>query len=892
MKRRDLNVAGRLFEITKNRAQGNILQLGVNFDPQIITLFKEIRNLLWLSHQVPHEISSLAKTAKRVYPFAVSLMETVRTYAQTVQKVQKHPEIVMLIASYRNDVQNMIAKGINYEWKSFVETYDRHFRPSSENQHVTFVRDFAHQVSIFQDKVDALITSYDDISRHIEDLKTCAYKNRKFQGNLEKIQKIIDMLNLESYSNLNTWVSSLDKRVETVLVNRLRQAISAWTSEFMSSGDESANSIDRETVSINSKIVKKNARRNTRNGSMDGERPVVLKAEKPALSVSFHEVRIRNQVIYLDPPIEDARANWYNQLHEWLAIICNLPRLQSSNYDINIQVRGTNNLETSYSNLLTQLPDSSLEKAYEVIETKLKEVSEYVNVWFQFQSLWDLEANYVYARLGDDLSKWQQILTEIKKSRNTFDNSDTSKSFGPIEIDYTQAQNKVNAKYDSWQREVLNKFGNKILDSMQEFHKNVSHARNELENKSMESNNTSEAVALITFVQDLKRKVAKWKQDVEIFRNGEKTLGKQRYQFPSDWIYCENILGEWCAFNEILNRKNNAIQEQIAGLQMKIVTEDKIVEGKIREIVTDWDKSKPIQGDIKPDIATNTLTIFEGCVTRLKEEYDMVCRAKEALDMALTSEDRLDPVLEELQDLKSVWSSLSKVWQSINELKDQLWSSVVPRKIRQQLDNLLNSTKEMPSRMRTYAAFEYVQETMKQYMKVNPILSELKSEALKERHWKHIFKSLRIEGRWLLTEMTVGNIWDMDLKKNEQVIRDIVTQASGEMALEEFLKQVKETWTSYVLELVNYQNKCRLIKGWDELFTKCSENLNSLTAMKMSPYYKAFEEDASMWEDKLNRIHVLFDVWIDVQRPWVYLEGIFSGSADIKHLFPVETYRF
>ena len=37
---------------------------------------------------------------------------------------------------------------------------------------------------------------------------------------------------------------------------------------------------------------------------------------------------------------------------------------------------------------------------------------------------------------------------------------------------------------------------------------------------------------------------------------------------------------------------------------------------------------------------------------------------------------------------------------------------------------------------------------------------------------------------------------------------------------------------------------------------------------------------------------MLFDVWIDVQRQWVYLEGIFSGSADIKHLLPVETQRF
>jgi dynein heavy chain 1 len=33
-------------------------------------------------------------------------------------------------------------------------------------------------------------------------------------------------------------------------------------------------------------------------------------------------------------------------------------------------------------------------------------------------------------------------------------------------------------------------------------------------------------------------------------------------------------------------------------------------------------------------------------------------------------------------------------------------------------------------------------------------------------------------------------------------------------------------------------------------------------------------------------------VWIDVQRQWVYLEGIFTSSVDIKHLLPVESARF
>ena len=61
---------------------------------------------------------------------------------------------------------------------------------------------------------------------------------------------------------------------------------------------------------------------------------------------------------------------------------------------------------------------------------------------------------------------------------------------------------------------------------------------------------------------------------------------------------------------------------------------------------------------------------------------------------------------------------------------------------------------------------------------------------------------------------------------------------AGEMALEEFLKEVSEKWRSYQLELVNYQNKCRLIRGWDDLFNRVKEHMSSLQAMKLSVYYK------------------------------------------------------
>lgn len=173
---------------------------------------------------------------------------------------------------------------------------------------------------------------------------------------------------------------------------------------------------------------------------------------------------------------------------------------------------------------------------------------------------------------------------------------------------------------------------------------------------------------------------------------------------------------------------------------------------------------------------------------------------------------------------------------------------------------------------------------------MNGLITELRSEALKERHWEKLTRELRVN--WNLNELTLGQVWEADLVRQENVIRQILLVAQGELALEVFLKQVKEYWQGFAVELVNYQNKTFLIRGWDELFNKLKEHINSLTAMKLSPYYKEFEEDAMSWEDRLNKINALFDVWIDVQRRWVYLEGLFSGSADIATLLPMESSKF
>ncbi|KEY71002.1 hypothetical protein S7711_00838 [Stachybotrys chartarum IBT 7711] len=879
--RRKISIAGQLFEITRVRSAGGTLELSVNFDPQIITLFKETRNLTWQSYSVPHAVTTVSKDAKRVYPYAVSLMESVRTLSQTLRQISNMGEEAILLNGYRNDVYKLISEGIPLRWESFINSHElfytdqRQTRPllaggtdfglpkSTESKHGMFIRGFAAAVSVLQSKAVSLNYIFATVEQALKDLNSCPYDAGAFQSRLDTIQSAVDQLNLEQYVNLDFWVSSLNQKIQSTLLARLQDAVQAWITAFE---DETTDDGRRKQLS--------------------GED---TKPEGPSMKRLVLELAMRNQVIYLEPPLEYARASWFLHLHDWLGVVCNLRKIKAARYQMNITT--TANDEPRFTNLPTECADT-LHRVYLSIEKKLKEISSYVDQWLQFQSLWDLQSEQVYDMLGDDLPRWLECLQDIRKVRTTFDTQELSRSFGHLTVDYDQVQTKVNAKYDQWQHEILMKFAMRLSNRMRDVHAEIEKARKNLEGQSSDTSSTAQAVQFITAVQSCKRNVKAWTPEIDMFRQGQSTLVRQRYHFPNDWLHIEQIDSQWEALKEILEKKAKIMDDNADVMRANILAQDKVVSEKIAEIAAQWNEEKPVSGMIQPDVASATLSSFESRISSLQDRLQELVKAKEALEMPVSADNSLGATLEEVRDFQSVWSSLSTIWTSLNETRDILWTAVQPRKIRSKIDELIKSTKEMPSRMRQYAAFEHVQGILRGFLKVNSILSDLKSDAIRERHWHKIYKQIRPQKRFSPSSMTLGDVWDLNLVATEAIVKDIIAQAQGEMALEEFLKQVRETWQSYALEMVNYQSKCRLIRGWDDLFAKCSENLNSLQAMKHSPYYKEFEEEAVSWEDKLNRVHVLFDVWIDVQRQWVYLEGVFTGNADIKHLLPIESGRF
>ena len=99
----------------------------------------------------------------------------------------------------RSKVEDLILKGADLEWES--------------RKLDSYVQKVTESISLFQEKVDDLLVIEEQIDLEVKALDTCPYSHSMFTEVLAKVQKHVDDLSLNQYSNLPQWVARLDEEV-------------------------------------------------------------------------------------------------------------------------------------------------------------------------------------------------------------------------------------------------------------------------------------------------------------------------------------------------------------------------------------------------------------------------------------------------------------------------------------------------------------------------------------------------------------------------------------------------------------------------------------------------------------------------------------------------------
>ena len=199
--------------------------------------------------------------------------------------------------------------------------------------------------------------------------------------------------------------------------------------------------------------------------------------------------------------------------------------------------------------------------------------------------------------------------------------------------------------------------------------------------------------------------------------------------------------------------------------------------------------------------------------------------------------------------------------------------------------------KKLPKGCQKYQSYDRVGKAIESFQASLPLISELKSEAMRPRHWARLLPSKEINPN----TFTLEELFALNLGAVSDLVTEIVTQAGKEVAIEKGLDETENTWRNQSLDMYRYmrdgKDRGYCLRATEEVTLLLDDNLMNLNSMGASKFCGPFIENVRGWEKKLSLIGEVLEAWLQVQRKWQYLESIFEGE-DIKQQLPAATKKF
>jgi len=93
---------------------------------------------------------------------------------------------------------------------------------------------------------------------------------------------------------------------------------------------------------------------------------------------------------------------------------------------------------------------------------------------------------------------------------------------------------------------------------------------------------------------------------------------------------------------------------------------------------------------------------------------------------------------EDQVNLLEVWAKLQEVWSTIDKINAKPFQQYSHKEVKEELDIKQKEMMDFPNKMRGYQVYETYLQHIKNYKKVNDIFNELRSDAMKPKHWREL----------------------------------------------------------------------------------------------------------------------------------------------------------
>jgi len=412
------------------------------------------------------------------------------------------------------------------------------------------------------------------------------------------------------------------------------------------------------------------------------------------------------------------------------------------------------------------------------------------------------------AAFDAQIVKFKALEAEIREMSST-------KVFGPFRIDAKPIKSSLGSWVSKWtyqyQQYLLDKVTNNVA-SLDEFVRNTD---TQLDTEVGENDRQS-MLDVMGYLRDVRKRTAETDGMFEPLRHTVALLAKhQTPSFPSVSEDTLKLLEETPLAWNNLKKKAVVTKEKQAKSQSReadnLKKESKEFEDKVNGFFKAFRKETPFEymddynkayemidavhhgpNDFEMAMEDETTQPL-GSVKEMQDAAAKLNELQELFELYVIEYREIASCAKDAVNVKSVWDVVAMVQTVYVEWKKTKWDDINVEELQEQNKKLGKEVKGCDKVVKNWPCYKGLEDSVKNMQSSLPLVEELRSKAMRDRHWKQVMRACGTEFK-MDESFTFGGMLDLELHKYEDDVLEIVDRAQKELGIEKQLVKLAETW--------------------------------------------------------------------------------------------------
>eukprot|EP00736_Rhodelphis_marinus_P005351 Rmarinus@m.11280 len=458
-------------------------------------------------------------------------------------------------------------------------------------------------------------------------------------------------------------------------------------------------------------------------------------------------------------------------------------------------------------------------------------------------------------------------------------------------IDHTALKQDLVMLSSRWRKEFTTYLADALQDQFQYWHAFVKEAGTRIQDCDVSSNvNKQKLLETTAVLLEVRRKGENMGLVFEELRQAVALLKKLGHEMEGNLLNDLDFLPKlWAS----LQRRCVEVKMHLGPAQASCATQihasaDKL-EAETANELENFHENGPFYLPLEVeslDKAYKELDKFHLRLVALEEQVEDVVSSQRLFEMTERSFPALTQCREEMRALKSLWDVLGAGLARLREWHNMPFMDLNLDELEAECESLLNEIRGVGGVYKGWVLYDDAVRSWESFGKSFSTIKLLRQPFIRQRHWTQLMDAAKLV--FIVDEyFTLQDFLRLRLFDFESDITSIVELAKKELEVETLLVEIEKVWASIQYDLVpddeeETENPVLLLKSADTLMETLEDNQITLQNLLESPYSSCFFSRLSDLMSVLRLVDDVTSEWIQAQRTFTHVKGIYMTSKDLR----------